>query len=272
MKKFTIFIALVLLSLGAMAQVNLTFNRTADGVVVNVDGTDGVEASVVTNVEGGWLVGGAMASRTDVLTPSRNTSQASEGNHIIYTFTISGLAQGKAFSAAKFTNIAVNSAGNLQPSNDIDIRHCNFVLYANQAEVASIADQNIWIAAGQTEREIVLENTDFAADEEGNLVIVLDISKGTSNNGCFYGLTKLELTEIPAEPTDPTPGEGEGEEGGAEPTDPTPGEGEDADGDTTGVSDVKSQQDLVIYDLLGRRVAKMGKGIYIVNGKKVMVK
>ena len=30
--------------------------------------------------------------------------------------------------------------------------------------------------------------------------------------------------------------------------------------------------ELVIYDLTGRRVEKMEKGIYIVNGKKVLVK
>lgn len=40
---------------------------------------------------------------------------------------------------------------------------------------------------------------------------------------------------------------------------------------TTGVSSVKSEaQDNVIFDLSGRRVSKAVKGIYIVNGKKVV--
>ena len=40
----------------------------------------------------------------------------------------------------------------------------------------------------------------------------------------------------------------------------------------TGVERVVVEEATVIYDLLGRRVEKMEKGIYIVNGKKVLVK
>ena len=46
-------------------------------------------------------------------------------------------------------------------------------------------------------------------------------------------------------------------------------------GDVTGVKDVRSNMEDVkgeIYDLLGRRVAQPTKGLYIVNGKKVLVK
>lgn len=75
------------------------------------------------------------------------------------------------------------------------------------------------------------------------------------------------------EPTDPTPGEGEGE--GDEPTDPTPGEGEGEgeDDEDNGIDSAEiDMETAVIYDLLGRRVLKMEKGIYIVNGVKVFVK
>ena len=44
------------------------------------------------------------------------------------------------------------------------------------------------------------------------------------------------------------------------------GEGE------TGINAVEADAETVIYDLTGRRVEKMQKGIYIVNGKKVLVK
>ena len=43
-------------------------------------------------------------------------------------------------------------------------------------------------------------------------------------------------------------------------------------GEITGVANVEVQESTVIYDLLGRRVEKMEKGLYIVNGKKVLVK
>ena len=42
------------------------------------------------------------------------------------------------------------------------------------------------------------------------------------------------------------------------------------DEDTTGIDQLISNGEVVIYDLAGRRVEKMEKGIYIVNGKKVI--
>ena len=244
--------------------VDFTFVRGTESVAVKVEGAEGVAASIASNV--GWLANNAMASRVDVLCPNRNTSAASGDQYITYTLAISGLAQGQAFSAAKYTNIAVNSAGNLQPANNVDIRHCNFTLSANDVEVASLADQNIWIVEGETDRVIELAGEVFAADAEGNLVLVLKLEKGTDNKGCFYGLTKIELVAMPTEH--------EGEEGGEEPTDPAPGEGEEGEGGEVGVvkTAANSQQPAVIYDLMGRRVEKMEKGIYIVNGRKVLVK
>ncbi len=45
------------------------------------------------------------------------------------------------------------------------------------------------------------------------------------------------------------------------------------DGETTGISDVRSNMsDGVYYDLQGRRVAQPTKGLYIKDGKKIMVK
>ena len=200
MKKIFLLFASALLSLGAMANVAFTFTRGANNaasVVVTPSGT----ATMASNVD--WNTGGAMASRTDVLCPNRNTSQASGDNFITYTLTVSGLTANQSFTAAKFTHITVNSDGNLQPSNNTDVRHCNFTLTANGAEVASLADQNIWIPSGSTDKVITLAGTSFAADAEGNLVLVLKISKGTSNSGCFYGLTKVELV---GESTEPEPG------------------------------------------------------------------
>ena len=51
--------------------------------------------------------------------------------------------------------------------------------------------------------------------------------------------------------------------------------GFDADGETTGISSLTpalSQGEGVYYDLSGRRVAQPTKGLYIVNGKKVVIK
>ena len=40
----------------------------------------------------------------------------------------------------------------------------------------------------------------------------------------------------------------------------------------TGIQNVEAKAETVIYDLLGRRVEKAEKGIYIINGKKVVIK
>ena len=40
----------------------------------------------------------------------------------------------------------------------------------------------------------------------------------------------------------------------------------------TNIDAIVTDAETVIYDLLGRRVEKMEKGLYIVNGKKVLVK
>lgn len=47
-----------------------------------------------------------------------------------------------------------------------------------------------------------------------------------------------------------------------------------ADDETTGISNVNDNVNLnkVVFDLQGRRVAQPGKGLYIVNGKKVVIK
>ena len=61
--------------------------------------------------------------------------------------------------------------------------------------------------------------------------------------------------------------------------DTTTGEMEYVDGKqydfltTTGIANIKAEvKDAVIYDMQGRRVAQPGKGLYIVNGKKVILK
>ena len=50
----------------------------------------------------------------------------------------------------------------------------------------------------------------------------------------------------------------------------TLGRGGEEDEDTTGIDQLMGNGEVVIYDLAGRRVEKMEKGIYIVNGKKVI--
>ena len=203
MKKILLSIALVLFAGATMAQNNLefTFTRNGNGATVAVSGAEGVTATIVaTSASNAWNTGGAMASRTDVLCPNTNTSATSESSPITYTLTVEGL--NSTVTGVAFTHIAVNSGGNLQPSNDTDIRHCNFKLEMNGSIAGTLSDQNIWIPAGSTDKTIAFRDLEIVAN--GTLTIKLTLYKGASNNGCFYGLTGITLTTEVVEP-EPTP-------------------------------------------------------------------
>ena len=209
MKKFLLSIAAAFLTLGAMAQnaVDFTFTRNGNnGATVAVNGAEGITATIAaTSASNAWNTGGAMANRTDVLCPNTNTSATSEGSPITYILTVEGL--NATVTGIAFTHIAVNSGGNLQPSNDVDVRHCNFKLEVNGNIAGTLSDQNIWIPSSATDKTIAFDNLEIAAN--GTLTIKLTLYKGTTNNGCFYGLTKITLTqpevetpELPEEPAE----------------------------------------------------------------------
>ena len=194
MKKFLLTIALALVCGATMAQntVEFTFTRNGNGATVAVNGAEGVTATLAaTSPSNAWNTGGAMANRTDVLCPNTNTSATSESSPITYTLTVKGL--NSTVTGVAFTHVAVNSAGNLQPSNDVDVRHCNFKLEVNDNTAGTLSNQNIWIPAGATDKTITFDNLEIAAN--GTLTIKLTLYKGTTNNGCFYGLTKITLTQ-----------------------------------------------------------------------------
>ena len=193
MKKILLSMVLALVCGAAMAQnaVEFTFTRNGNGADVTVNGAEGVTATLVaTSPSNAWNTGGAMASRTDVLCPNTNTSATSEGSPITYTLTVEGL--NSTVTGVAFTHIAVNSGGNLQPSNNADIRHCNFKLEANGNVAGTLNDQNIWIPSGATDKRLSFNDLEIIANS--TLTLKLTLYKGTSNNGCFYGLTKITLT------------------------------------------------------------------------------
>ena len=201
MKKLLLSMALVLLCGVTMAQnaVEFTFTRNGNGATVAVNGADGVTATLAaTSPSNAWNTAGAMANRTDVLCPNTNTSATSESSPITYTLTVERL--NTTVTGVAFTHVAVNSGGNLQPSNNADVRHCNFKLEVNSEAAGTLSDQNIWIPSGATDKTIAFDNLEIAAN--GTLTIKLTLYKGTSNNGCFYGLTKITLTQ-PEEVVEP---------------------------------------------------------------------
>ena len=206
MKKLILTTILTIFAGVTMAQSSLefTFTRSSGNnanVIVN-DGANVTATITATSASNAWNTGGDMASRTGVLCQNTNTNATSEGSPITFTLNISGL-DNTTFNKAEFTHIAVNSAGNLQPSNNEDIRHCNFQLEVNGETVGTLSNQNIWIPHGETEKTLTFNNLEVNATD-GSITLKLTLYKGTNNNGCFYGLTKIKLSSGNESPT-PTP-------------------------------------------------------------------
>ena len=175
----------------AWAQTSFTFTR-GESNAATVTAPEGLTATMVTNVD--WLTSGAMSSNTGVLCPNKNTNATTAESPITFTLTVSGLTPGQEFTAASFTHKAVNSSGQFQGANNETIRHCNLTLTAGGEQVATLTNQNIWVPEGSADHDKVITfDNAFTADAEGNLTLTLTIVKGESNEGCFYGLTKIEL-------------------------------------------------------------------------------
>ena len=190
--KSTLCLLMALLCNVSWAQVQFTFTR-GENKAATVTAPEGVTATMVTNVD--WLTKNTMNNSVSVLCPNKNTKDATEKFPITFTLTVSGLTAGQEFNTLLLSNKAVNSEGNLQTAN-ASTRHCTFELFANDAKVGTWADQNIWVPSGSTERVIALElDNSLVVGEDGALTLEVKIYKGTSNDGCFYGLTKIELVE-----------------------------------------------------------------------------
>lgn len=183
------------------SRLNFSFTRgdALDNSTVTITDANDNAASLpsatiaATAASDAWNTSGAMATRTDVLCANTNTKDTSADSPITYTLTINNIA-GYKFNSATFTSVAVNSGGNLQPATET--RHCNFTLTANDTQIGSKTDESIMVNsnAGDT-KSIKFDGFDIQADNNGSLTIKLTLYKGTTNNGCFYGLTGITLTQ-----------------------------------------------------------------------------
>ena len=178
--------------------LNFTFTRGDDNaatVTVSGDAGEGVTATLVAS--GNWLTNGAMASATDVLCVNQNTNT---GATITYTLTVSGLDNSHVFSYLSHTHKAVNSGGNYQPANDYDVRPRNFVITANDSEVATKTKEGIWIPSGQSSKTIEYQANEFSA-VDGELKITISLYSPNETDeekkGCFFGLTGITISGNP---------------------------------------------------------------------------
>ena len=202
---------------------------------------DGVSARIAAAGATSWLATNKAASDS-ILCLNVNTNATTAAAPITYMLEIEGLDDTWSFNGVQFRSVALNSAGNWQGATET--RHCNFICsygpdVNDLTALAPLTDVSIMVAGG------VVKNVDFELEDvspvDGKLVLKLQIYKGTSNNGCFYGLTGIVLKGALEESTA-----------------------------VEGIA-LEAHQGLT-YDLNGRVVPVPADGIYIVDGVKRVVK
>ena len=201
----------------------------------------GVSARISASGAGSWLASNKAASDS-ILCLNVNTNATTAAAPIKYILEIEGLNDAWSFNGVQFRSVDLNSAGNWQGATET--RHCNFICSYGAEDNQLIAlpplvDESIMVGGG------VVKNIDFELDGissvGGKLVIELQLFKGSNNNGCFYGLTGIVLKG-------------------------------NFDEYTNIVNVAANVQQGEVYDLAGRPVANPDKGIYIVDGVKMLVK
>jgi hypothetical protein len=222
------------------ASVAFTFTRDAD-VAVNVEGIEGVTASIEA-APAAYLTTAA-AANDSILCINQNTSTATADNPNKYTLTITNNSGvDLAFDYINVCGVALTSAGDFQGVRTVRDR-VFVVSYGDN----TLAPATMRICDDSHSSGVATVNTFEAADAiPASSTYVIGVSIYTDGGaGCFYGLTRITL-----------------------------GKNEPEGGDVTNIESpvLEAQGSQLIYDLQGRRVEKATKGIYIVNGKKVIMK
>ena len=222
------------------ASVAFTFTRGAD-VAVNVEGIEGVTASIEA-APAAYLTTAA-AANDSILCINQNTSTATADNPNKYTLTITNNSGvDLAFDYINVCGVALTSTGNFQGVRTVRDR-VFVVSYGDN----TLSPATMRICDDSHCSGVATVNTFEAVDAiPASSTYVIGVSIYTDGGaGCFYGLTRITL-----------------------------GKNEPEGGDVTDIESpvLEAQDSQLIYDLQGRRVEKMEKGIYIVNGKKVIMK
>ncbi len=198
MKKILLSFVLLLACVGGWAQnvARLTFERTgtdASSVAVSVvdengEAIDGASATLVSTTHD--FKGTAGNVTASVLCPNVN---GNTDPTIKLTFTVTGLNEFYTFNRLGLHIHALNSSGGYQDPNDNKDRQWNVDVDAQGSDFGTLS--NIDIAAGIAGAHKMWEVSSASNTNTGNgLTITLTITKGTTNGGCFFGLSEVILT------------------------------------------------------------------------------
>ena len=214
MKKLymTILALLVLAVQPALATsgISLKFNRTgtdASSVTVNVTDENGtpIEGATATVSTSHDFKATSNAVTGSILCPNIN---ANTNPNIELNFTIEGVPAGFSFNNVGLDIHALNGGSNYQENADNVTRQWNVGAVVDGSGFGSLDD--IDIAAGVGTRGNVHKvwniTSATALECDGTVAVTLTITKGTTNGGCFIGISEVILGTASSDPEpDPEP-------------------------------------------------------------------
>ncbi|MDE7111773.1 MAG: T9SS type A sorting domain-containing protein [Muribaculaceae bacterium] len=193
----TIFCTLPTLAEDAAPSLALTFNRTgtdAASVIVNTTGIDGVTASLTSVSPTPLAAFGSTALCPQV---NGNTSPT-----IVYEFSIAGLPSDFTFNQVNLKTHAFNASGANQQSSDGKKRHYNLSIDVNSVAVASMTDMDIAANNVNGLKNWEISSTASVTSTDP-LTLIMTVTKGTENLGCFFGIEEISLCSRPESGTEP---------------------------------------------------------------------
>ena len=219
MKRFylTILTLLILTTQPTMAVsgIGLRFNRTdtdASSVTITVVDENGatIEGATATVATSHSFKPTSNAVTGAILCPNIN---ANTNPNIELEFTINGVPAGFTFDKVGLDIHALNGGSNYQEPSDGVTRQWNVTTTVNNAEFGALNDIDIAANVGTSGNvHKVWEITGTTVNTDGTVTVKLTITKGTTNGGCFIGLSEVKLSTDGEEPTpepepepDPTP-------------------------------------------------------------------
>lgn len=198
-----------------MAQsIGLTFSRTgtdAGSVTVNVTNAngapiEGAKATIESSHE--FKPNGGNAINETILCPNVN---GNTDPTIELTVSISGVPAGFTFNSIGLDIHALNGGSNYQENSDGVTRQWNVALEQGaSAEALSEFGRldDIDIAAGVGEsgnvHKVWTVESDATVEAGASIVVKMTITKGSTNAGCFFGLSGITLSTA-GTTTDPDP-------------------------------------------------------------------
>ena len=225
MRKFLLSMALVLCTMGAMAQtttntIKFTFARTGTGLTdipVTVTVNDAASTDITATLSASATnVNSLMALSDNSIVcfaneGSGNSSEATADAPHIYTLTINGL-DGETLKNISISNKALTSGGEFQGSSVNRQRHYNVSYGTSTEDLTLIEDRIDLISVTGTDGSVERAKDFTVADVETGATLVIQLKMynasditGDEAKGCFYGLTGFTLTTEVEETVEPEP-------------------------------------------------------------------